>query len=144
MILSIALGAYHAGVAFLYDPANREIAEALLVANVRAMTPVLAKRSLGVLLAEKNGFYRDVRLDPQGAATVLALRSKYSEARHASAIIQVVMPCVPGSETKQLASVTNRFLTSCDWQYGFSTEVFGSLPIRAEPHSCVASRIAPR
>ena len=73
--------AYHAGVAFLYDPANREVAEALLVANVRAMTPALAKRSLVVLLGEKAGFYRDVRLDPQGAATVLALRSKYSEAR---------------------------------------------------------------
>jgi hypothetical protein len=28
---------------------------------------------------------------------------------------------VPGSETKQLASVTYRFFTSCDWQYGLST-----------------------
>src|SRR5205085_8173937 len=67
--------------------------------------------------------------------------AKYSEARHASAIIQVVMPCVPGSETKQLASVTNKFLTSCDWQYWFSTEVFALVPMRAEPHSCVASPI---
>jgi ABC-type nitrate/sulfonate/bicarbonate transport system substrate-binding protein len=73
--------AYRAGVAFLYDPANREIAEALLVANVRAMTPALARQSLSVLLGEKTGFFRDVRLDPQGAVTVLALRSKYSEAR---------------------------------------------------------------
>ena len=71
--------AYRAGVVFLYE--NPDIAEALLVANVRAMTPALAKRSLGVLLGEKTGFFRDVRLDPQGAATVLALRSKYSEAR---------------------------------------------------------------
>ena len=73
--------AYRAGVAFLYDPANREIAEALLVANVRAMTPALARQSLSVLLGEKTGFFRDVRLDSQGAASVLALRSKYSEAR---------------------------------------------------------------
>ena len=73
--------AYRSGVAFLYDPANREIAEALLVANARAMTPALARQSLAVLLGEKTGFYRDVRLDAQGAATVLALRSKYSEAR---------------------------------------------------------------
>jgi ABC-type nitrate/sulfonate/bicarbonate transport system substrate-binding protein len=70
--------AYHQGVNFLYDPANREIAEALLVANVRAMTPALAKQSLGILLGEKSGFYKDVRLDKQGAATVLALRSKYA------------------------------------------------------------------
>jgi len=71
--------AYRAGVVFLYE--NPDIAEALLVANVRAMTPALARQSLNILLKEKTGFYRDVRLDPQGAATVLALRSKYSEAR---------------------------------------------------------------
>jgi len=68
--------AYRDGVAFLYE--NREIAEALLVANVRAMTPVLAKQSLGILLGDKTGFYKDVRLDAQGAQTVLALRSKYT------------------------------------------------------------------
>lgn len=73
--------AYHAGVGFLYDPANREIAEALLVANVRAMTPALAKQSLSVLLNEKSGFFKDVRLDPKGMQTVLALRSKFSEAK---------------------------------------------------------------
>jgi ABC-type nitrate/sulfonate/bicarbonate transport system substrate-binding protein len=68
--------AYRDGVAFLYE--NREIAEALLVANVRAMTPALAKQSLGILLGDKTGFYKDVRLDAQGAQTVLALRSKYA------------------------------------------------------------------
>jgi ABC-type nitrate/sulfonate/bicarbonate transport system substrate-binding protein len=70
--------AYQAGVDFLYDPANREIAEALLVANMRAMTPALAKQSLTIMLGEKTGFYKDVRLDAQGAKTVLALRSKYA------------------------------------------------------------------
>ena len=73
--------AYHAGVGFLYEPANREIAEALLVANVRAMTPALAKQSLGVLLNDKSGFFKDVRLDPKGMETVLALRSKFSDAK---------------------------------------------------------------
>ena len=73
--------AYHAGVGFLYDPANRGVAEALLVANVRAMTPALARESLGILLGEKSGFYKDVRLDRPGAQTVLALRSKYAEPR---------------------------------------------------------------
>ena len=64
------------GIAFLYE--NRDIAEALLVANMRAMTPPLAKQSLGILLGDKTGFYKDVRLDAQGARTVLALRSKYA------------------------------------------------------------------
>ncbi len=68
--------AYGAGVAFLFE--HREIAEALLVANVRAMTPALAKQSLDIFLDDKTGFYRDVRLDPAGAKTVLALRSKYA------------------------------------------------------------------
>ena len=45
---------------------------------MRAMTPPLAKQSLGILLGDKTGFYKDVRLDAQGARTVLALRSKYA------------------------------------------------------------------
>ncbi|HYR34482.1 MAG TPA: ABC transporter substrate-binding protein [Burkholderiales bacterium] len=68
--------AYRQGVLFLYE--NPDIAEALLVANVRAMTPPLAKQSLPILLGDKTGFYKDVRLDAQGAQTVLALRSKYT------------------------------------------------------------------
>ena len=68
--------AYRDGVAFLYE--NREIAEALLVANVRAMTPGLAKQALGVLLHPQTGFFRDVRLDDQGMHNVLALRSKFT------------------------------------------------------------------
>ena len=68
--------AFRQGVHFLYE--NREIAEALLVANVRAMTPPLAKRSLEIFLDERTGFHKDVRLDAQGAHTVLALRSKYA------------------------------------------------------------------
>jgi ABC-type nitrate/sulfonate/bicarbonate transport system substrate-binding protein len=68
--------AYRDGVAFLFE--NRDIAEALLVANIRAMTPALAREALKVFLDPESGFYRDVRLDPAGAATVLALRSKYA------------------------------------------------------------------
>ena len=67
---------YRAGVEFLY--ANPDIAEQMLVANVRNMTPALAKQTLGVLLDERWGFFRDVRLDPEGMETVLALRSKFS------------------------------------------------------------------
>jgi ABC-type nitrate/sulfonate/bicarbonate transport system substrate-binding protein len=67
--------AYRAGVEFLY--ANHDIAEQLLVANVSTMTPALAKQTLAVLLDERSGFFRDVRLDPEGMKTVLALRSKF-------------------------------------------------------------------
>lgn len=71
------LRAYRAGVDWIYDRANRDIVEALLVANIRDMTPALAKRSYDLLLADKGGITRDVALDMEGIRTVLALRSKY-------------------------------------------------------------------
>jgi ABC-type nitrate/sulfonate/bicarbonate transport system substrate-binding protein len=69
--------AYRAGVDWLYDRANREIAEALLVANLRDMTPALARQAYDILLAEKGGITRDIALDMNGIRTVLELRSKY-------------------------------------------------------------------
>jgi ABC-type nitrate/sulfonate/bicarbonate transport system substrate-binding protein len=71
--------AYKAGVAFVYDPANRDVAEALLVANIRDMTPALARRAYDLLLAPKGGIARDAALDVEGIRTVLALRSKYAQ-----------------------------------------------------------------
>lgn len=68
--------AFRSGVEFIYE--NPAIAEALLVANMRAMTPALAKQSLAVFLGEKTGFFRDLRLDGQGMRTVLALRSTFT------------------------------------------------------------------
>jgi ABC-type nitrate/sulfonate/bicarbonate transport system substrate-binding protein len=72
------LRAYRAGVDWIYDRASRDIVEALLVANIRDMTPALAKRSCDLLLADKGGITRDVALDMEGIRTVLALRSKYA------------------------------------------------------------------
>jgi ABC-type nitrate/sulfonate/bicarbonate transport system substrate-binding protein len=72
------LRAYKAGTDFVYDPANREVVEALLVANIRDMTPALARQSYDLLLAPGGGLTRDLRPDPQGLRTVLALRSKYA------------------------------------------------------------------
>jgi ABC-type nitrate/sulfonate/bicarbonate transport system substrate-binding protein len=68
--------AFRQGVSFVYE--NPDIAEALLVANMKAMTPALARRSLEVFLGEKTGFFKDARLDAQGMRTVLALRSKFT------------------------------------------------------------------
>jgi ABC-type nitrate/sulfonate/bicarbonate transport system substrate-binding protein len=73
--------AYQSGLQFLYDAGNRDVAEALLVANVRAMTPQLAKQSLQVLLHDKTGFFKVPAIDMDGVQTVLALRSKYAEPR---------------------------------------------------------------
>jgi ABC-type nitrate/sulfonate/bicarbonate transport system substrate-binding protein len=73
--------AYHCAVEFLRNPENRDVAQTLLVANVRAMTPALAKQSLDVLLDHESGFFSDLRLDPRGMETVLRLRSKFSDAR---------------------------------------------------------------
>ncbi|MFO1311141.1 MAG: ABC transporter substrate-binding protein [Burkholderiales bacterium] len=71
--------AYKSGVAFVYDPANRDVVEALLVANIRDMTPALARRAYDLLLASKGGIAKDAALDIEGIRTVLALRSKYAQ-----------------------------------------------------------------
>jgi ABC-type nitrate/sulfonate/bicarbonate transport system substrate-binding protein len=70
--------AYRAGVDWLYDRANRPIVEALLVANIRDMTPQLAKQAYDILLGDAGGITRDVALDVDGIRTVLALRTKYA------------------------------------------------------------------
>jgi ABC-type nitrate/sulfonate/bicarbonate transport system substrate-binding protein len=69
--------AYRAALDWLYDRANRAIAEAILVAHMRDMTPALAQRSCDLLLADRGGLARDASIDPKGVETVLALRSKY-------------------------------------------------------------------
>jgi len=72
------LRAYKAATDWLYDPANREIAEAVLVANIRDMTPALAKRSFDLLVAPNGGLSRDLAPSAEGIATVLQLRAKYA------------------------------------------------------------------
>jgi hypothetical protein len=71
------LRGYRAGVDWIYDRANREVVEAILVAHQRDMTPALAKQAYDLLLADKGGITRDVALDMKGIHTVLELRSKY-------------------------------------------------------------------
>ena len=73
--------AYFAATHWLYDRANREIVEAILIANVRDMTPALAKQSYDLLLADKGGLSRDLAPDLAGMRTVLRLRSKFGSPR---------------------------------------------------------------
>jgi ABC-type nitrate/sulfonate/bicarbonate transport system substrate-binding protein len=69
--------AYAKGVEAMYDPKNRSIVEAILVANAAGMTPELATKAYDVYVNDKTGFFRKPLFDPQGANTVLSLRSKY-------------------------------------------------------------------
>jgi ABC-type nitrate/sulfonate/bicarbonate transport system substrate-binding protein len=73
--------AYRAAIDWLYDRANREIVEAILIANVRDMTPALAKQSYDLLLGDKGGLSRDLAPDLAGIRTVLRLRSKFGSPR---------------------------------------------------------------
>jgi len=71
------LRAYKAATEWLYNRNNRDIVEALLIANIRDMTPGLAKQSYDLLLADKGGLARDLAPDAAAIRTVLGLRSKY-------------------------------------------------------------------
>jgi ABC-type nitrate/sulfonate/bicarbonate transport system substrate-binding protein len=68
---------YRKAVDWLYDPANRAAAEALLVEQIRDMTPALARESCARLLAPQGGIFRDLAPDLDGIRTVLELRSKF-------------------------------------------------------------------
>jgi len=64
---------------WIYDPQNRDIAEALLVANDRDMTSALAKKTYDMFVDKKGGLYRDGKIDMDGFKVVLALRAKYGQ-----------------------------------------------------------------
>lgn len=71
--------AYRDAMNWLYDPKNREIAEALLVANDREMTPALARRTLEVFTDPREGLFRNVAVSPEGMRMVLELRNKFGK-----------------------------------------------------------------
>jgi len=64
---------------WIFDPRNREICEAILLANDRDMTPALAQKTYDLFVDKKAGLFRDLRVDTQGLKVVLALRSKYGQ-----------------------------------------------------------------
>jgi ABC-type nitrate/sulfonate/bicarbonate transport system substrate-binding protein len=73
--------AFHQGVAWLGDPANKEEAITLLMARMRGMEKPGAERAYQVLLDPRDGMYRDLKVDRDGLRTVLSLRSKYGQPR---------------------------------------------------------------
>lgn len=75
--------AYRRGLDWLYDRGHKPDAVAILVKNVRGMTPELAEKTYGVLLAADGGFHPQAAIDEEGIRTVLQLRSEYGMPRKA-------------------------------------------------------------
>lgn len=71
--------AYRDAMQWLEEPAHRPIAEALLVAHIRDMTPELAHPAATKLLAEPGGLVRNLELNVAGLRTVLDLRRRYGQ-----------------------------------------------------------------
>lgn len=72
---------YIAALDWLYDPANKSEAIALLRKKLPNMSEDLAMKSYEILLDSRNGFTRKAELDVDGIKSVLALRSEYGEPR---------------------------------------------------------------
>ena len=73
--------AYSGAVEWLYDPANKDEALAVLLRNLPNLGPGGAQTAYGILLSPKDGFQRKAKIDMEGVRTVLALRSKYGQPR---------------------------------------------------------------
>jgi ABC-type nitrate/sulfonate/bicarbonate transport system substrate-binding protein len=71
------LRAYLEALDWLYDPANRAEAVAMMVRNLEGVTPELADASYVAMLHPRTGFPRRADLDMAGIATALSLRSAF-------------------------------------------------------------------
>ena len=71
------LRGYLAGLDWLYDPANKQAAIAVLRQHLPNMTEPLAERSYTLLVEPEHGFARHAALDKPGVQQVLELRSRY-------------------------------------------------------------------
>jgi ABC-type nitrate/sulfonate/bicarbonate transport system substrate-binding protein len=71
---------YAQSVDWLYDRKNRDEAIKILLKNVQ-MSPEIAARTYDELLDPKDGFFPKARINTEGIRTVLALRSRYPDAK---------------------------------------------------------------
>jgi len=69
---------YLAALQWLFDPANKSEAIAILRKHVPDMSEEAAARSYGILVHPTKGFFRDGAMDIEGVKTVLQLRSGYT------------------------------------------------------------------
>jgi len=73
---------YREGLAWLFDPKNKQEAIAILRKNLPQLSEGLADQSYSVLVSPR-GFAADGALDIEGVRQVLALRSEYGEPKKA-------------------------------------------------------------
>lgn len=71
------LRAYLKGLDWVAEPANQEVAKALLLAKMTAIQPQAAPAVMKSLMSPKSGLSPNAQILPEGMAQVLALRSKY-------------------------------------------------------------------
>jgi ABC-type nitrate/sulfonate/bicarbonate transport system substrate-binding protein len=71
------ISAYHQAITWLYEPAHRDEAVAILMRNLPEMTKRLADASFVELLSPADGFFRGCEIDLEGMQCVLELRSRY-------------------------------------------------------------------
>ena len=71
---------YAQAIDWLYDKANRDEAITILLSNV-PISHELAERTYDELLDPKEGFFRKASASTEGMRTVLALRSRYADAK---------------------------------------------------------------
>ena len=71
------ISAYRKSIAWLYAPAHRHEATAILRHHLPQMSPEIAEVSYGELLDPARGFFRTCEIDRTGLDCVLALRSRY-------------------------------------------------------------------
>jgi ABC-type nitrate/sulfonate/bicarbonate transport system substrate-binding protein len=69
---------YRASLDWLFDPANKAEAIAILRKHVPDMSQDAAERSYGILVHPTSGFTRGAVLDVEGVRTALQLRSQYT------------------------------------------------------------------
>ena len=69
--------AYRDAMDWIFSPANRGEAEALLMEHDRGMTPALARRTYELFVNPQAGLFRDLALDMEGISVVLDLRSRF-------------------------------------------------------------------
>jgi ABC-type nitrate/sulfonate/bicarbonate transport system substrate-binding protein len=74
------ISGYLAGLAWLYEPAHKDEAIALLRKHLPQMSPEVAAQSYAILI-NPNGFAPQAEIDIEGVRRVLALRSQYGEPR---------------------------------------------------------------
>jgi hypothetical protein len=70
--------AYAHAMDWIFDPANAETAQTVLMENDRGLTRTLAKRTYDLFVDPEAGLFRDLALDIEGIRVVLELRSKFA------------------------------------------------------------------